>query len=420
MIRNNSNKIILLVFISLLSFLLCSGCTNNKKVVDVNTDKVINQKANNKNTNEDNPKIEDVTDNQPSKPNVIKQEYTKPNYNFYYADLLADFNKQNDTQTHFLILNNALLGLYKNGKYTNLTESEINNKLFENTKFTIFQNNNMYTNASITYDRAISNDIIYINMIANNTNFDLSQPYFAISNYNIERQVSVNKDNYNYNIEEYTTIIKQLLIKNSFINVPAIIKKLIPIDINNDATDEYIVQATNFYDSFDEMMKKYNYNPYINSISPFSAVPDLKNVCAYDITILVKENNVFILDERYQQLYDFQFKNLSEKEINNLINSNNDLGSLQPQNNVFVLYDNDHQIIAVESTYLPYYENGMVSYLNTIFPSSNIIATLDIDNDGTNELIFKKHEDILMNSTSQILKYTNEKLSTVLQNEIIE
>ncbi|MCT4686181.1 hypothetical protein [Vallitalea sp.] len=74
MIRNNNRKSILLVFISLLSLLLFSGCTN-KQVVDLNTDKIINRKANNKNTNEDIPKIEDVTNNHSSKPNLIKSDY---------------------------------------------------------------------------------------------------------------------------------------------------------------------------------------------------------------------------------------------------------------------------------------------------------------------------------------------------------
>lgn len=99
MIRNNSRKTILLVFISLLSFLLCSGCTD-PQVADLNTDKIIDQKETDKNTNEANKSNhQEKTTNK----NSTAQMSKTPNY---------------------IVLDGCLLGSYENSKWNSLETHE--------------------------------------------------------------------------------------------------------------------------------------------------------------------------------------------------------------------------------------------------------------------------------------------------------
>lgn len=428
MIRNNSSKKLLLVFISLLPFLLCSGCTNNKKVVDVNTDKVINQKANNKNTNEDNPKIEDVTDNQllqnntMEETNKIQQEKLldshQSNFEYYTINKIdSDYTNSGLNITNSIIVNGNLIGQYKNGKYKCYNELDINNLLEQ--KYTVYQNNNIFTDIRVKIDS--NQDIPFFMPVNTIPKFNKWEPYIALSN------------NYNYTNKRFTIeenlvssqeveIIRDILDKKGFNNTPVIINKIISSDIDNDSNNEKIIYATNFYTTENELDITTHNNfcsNALNNTSNFSQLKSLDNICAYTITVFINDKKVYILDERYKKLFDYQFKDLTDKEKDNLIKADNNIDILHSNNNLIYLFDINNQIALFKTIYLAYYDEGFSCYLDIMFLNSFVIDLLDIDHDNSLEVIFYKETKPESPSPQvNIYKYKDDKLFSVIEQSI--
>ncbi|MCT4686201.1 DUF5050 domain-containing protein [Vallitalea sp.] len=125
MIKNNNIKAILLVFISLLSLLLFSGCTN-KQVVDLNTDKIINKKTNNKNTNKSRKDTSSETNNILAnlKDNTIEEDTLK---------VVRCNELQEDSKEHQYPANNSLFSEADNEFSNSNSSSTIafyDNKIF--------------------------------------------------------------------------------------------------------------------------------------------------------------------------------------------------------------------------------------------------------------------------------------------------
>ncbi|MCT4598406.1 MAG: hypothetical protein N4A50_11080 [Vallitalea sp.] len=333
-------------------------------------------------------------------------------------DIQHDVNKTGNNFSHVLMVSHNIIGEYNNGRYYNLTKSTINIDDLEKQKFRIYKDGNVYEEQTVSYSSNIG-EVLTVDITSDTDELDFSNPLFAISNADNIKEIPLETIIENNN-SKFGIIVKKLLGMRGYTNTPAIIKEVIPIDIDNDGSSEYIINASNFNFGLEEMIEQLKYKKYASNLSPFSQIDTLNNVCGYNIILLLKENTVFIINERYSQLYDFQFQQFTEEEKNELVNKNSNLGALHNNNNIFLVYNKHQDIVALQTTYLPFYSDEMTNYLDEIIPYSYIMAVLDIDNDNTKEIIFHKDEDIFRNTKCLVLKYSNDNLVNVLEGEVIK
>lgn len=110
-------------------------------------------------------------------------------------------------------------------------------------------------------------------------------------------------------------VIRNLLDKNNLKNTPVIIDSIQFIDIDGDNIDEKIIYATNFYTNnhlINHKIHGYYSNYDIDYIADENTLNTSENIGFYKISLLIKDNCTYIIDEIYNNIYEYNLFEISD------------------------------------------------------------------------------------------------------------
>jgi hypothetical protein len=316
-----------------------------------------------------------------------------------------------------IVVNGVLIGQYKSNQYYNFDDiDKLELKDIEG-EYTIYQKDKIYLDIPI--ELKLRNNLYYVDsMSISNEDFNSWDDYIALSN---EESALIRNSLDNYSVTDiHENIIRLILDEHELNNTPVIIDQVIKIDIDGDSELEEIIYATNFcqYEGILNEEVYRNYSPYdLKYRAYYEDLRTLEKSGIYNIIVLIDGDQEFIIHKQFNKLLDYQLKELTNEQINEIIKENN-LTALQENENLIFLYDKDGKIALFETTYLPYIDEAYTSYLDAFYTQSKVINFLDLNYNDTLEIIFYNQLNYEENPQVLIYSFENENLNIVLKQEI--